>query len=245
MWSLYFFLKHLLLTAENPYVQLALRKNICKTKVAAHAVTPVWNEAFNLYPYLCSFFFLILSPSSSFIPERKDANLFLDVYDWQVNQKGRNDVFLGEVKFDVVSHINEAKKKKGSQILKTENWWPLCPVPTLHKTGEKITGAVKVALTLYPPHSVSKSLSLEELRMKEPVTGVFMVSDPDDAEVDIIFVHGFVFDHKHTWVDSKGGVFWPSAWLASDLPSARIMTVKYDAQTGSATSVDCGSTIFV
>ncbi|KAJ4018867.1 hypothetical protein NW761_014936 [Fusarium oxysporum] len=57
--------------------------------------------------------------------------------------------------------------------------------------------------------------------------GLQQLSSPEDADVDIVFVHGLFGNRVSTW--SKNGVLWPKQLLSEDLPKARIFTFGYDA----------------
>ncbi|KAF4535003.1 SesB-related regulatory protein [Lasiodiplodia theobromae] len=64
-----------------------------------------------------------------------------------------------------------------------------------------------------------------------------VLSDPADATVDIVFVHGPGGDKEGTWtwispersIQQPERVFWPRDLLPKDLPHARIISFGYDA----------------
>ncbi|KAF2177823.1 hypothetical protein K469DRAFT_696337 [Zopfia rhizophila CBS 207.26] len=67
-----------------------------------------------------------------------------------------------------------------------------------------------------------------ELYATDGPTGIKVVTDPSDAVVDIVFVHGLTGNREKTWTH-RNGTFWPRALLSEDLLRARIMTFGYDA----------------
>ncbi|CAI6099554.1 unnamed protein product [Clonostachys chloroleuca] len=62
----------------------------------------------------------------------------------------------------------------------------------------------------------------------ESAYGLGEISSPDNATVDIVFVHGLFGNRRSTWTSSSGN-FWPKELLAKDYPQARIFTFGYDA----------------
>ncbi|KAJ5610607.1 hypothetical protein N7510_007326 [Penicillium lagena] len=57
--------------------------------------------------------------------------------------------------------------------------------------------------------------------------GLSIWSSPDQAESDIVFVHGLRGHREQTW--TKDGVLWPRDLLAPDLKKCRIMSFGYDS----------------
>ncbi|KAI1666519.1 hypothetical protein Ptr902_02766 [Pyrenophora tritici-repentis] len=55
------------------------------------------------------------------------------------------------------------------------------------------------------------------------------LSNPEDALVDVVFVHGLNGHRVNTWT-GQYDVFWPKDLLSKDLPSARIFTWGYDSK---------------
>ena len=82
--------------------------------------------------------------------------------------------------------------------------------------------------------------------------GVYKLSEPGGPlKVEIVFIHGLqLFDYRDaywkTWIagktDKDGKEFcWPIAWLAGDVPGARIWSLSYDStalRTGTTGNVD-------
>lgn len=58
---------------------------------------------------------------------------------------------------------------------------------------------------------------------------LFEPSDPANAVVDIVFVHGLRGDSHSTWSHNKSQVQWPTKLLRGDIPDARILAFGYDA----------------
>ncbi|KAJ9656084.1 hypothetical protein H2201_008656 [Coniosporium apollinis] len=70
---------------------------------------------------------------------------------------------------------------------------------------------------------------MEELYSTEGDYGLRTLSEPDEAVVDIVFVHGLTGNRETTWTHKESKTFWPQTLLAHDLPNARILTFGYDA----------------
>ncbi|KAE9372424.1 hypothetical protein N431DRAFT_408655 [Stipitochalara longipes BDJ] len=75
---------------------------------------------------------------------------------------------------------------------------------------------------------VNRSVSIDSFETVVPtLLGPDKISDPDNAELDVWFVHGLTGNRKKTWTH-ENGVFWPEL-LAKDYPKARVITYGYDA----------------
>jgi hypothetical protein len=59
--------------------------------------------------------------------------------------------------------------------------------------------------------------------------GIEVLSDPQHAIVDIVFVHGLTGDRRRTWTHPDTLTFWPKDLLSTHVPKARILTFGYDA----------------
>ncbi|KAK3379401.1 hypothetical protein B0T24DRAFT_154684 [Lasiosphaeria ovina] len=59
--------------------------------------------------------------------------------------------------------------------------------------------------------------------------GIKLLHRPENAAVDIVFVHGLTGDREKTWTARDATEPWPKALLPSELPTARILTFGYDA----------------
>ncbi|KAF5577876.1 ribonuclease p mrp [Fusarium pseudocircinatum] len=57
--------------------------------------------------------------------------------------------------------------------------------------------------------------------------GLLKVYDGEDAQADIVFLHGLRGDREETW--TKNGVLWPKDLLPDDVPASRIFLFGYDA----------------
>ncbi|KAF5003679.1 hypothetical protein FDECE_9789 [Fusarium decemcellulare] len=87
----------------------------------------------------------------------------------------------------------------------------------------------------------SKEISLEPRNESAPVTipppqdsfpdGVKVWYSPDDATVDICFVHGLSGNRDKSWRGEGLSTPWPVAFLPSKNPKARLLTYGYDAYT--------------
>ncbi|KAK2730723.1 hypothetical protein FQN57_004185, partial [Myotisia sp. PD_48] len=61
----------------------------------------------------------------------------------------------------------------------------------------------------------------------------YQPSVPDEAIVDIVFVHGLTGNAHTTWYHEKSGLHWPSELLKKDVSNSRIFTFGYDADVAS------------
>ncbi|KAI0803792.1 hypothetical protein GGR55DRAFT_691409 [Xylaria sp. FL0064] len=71
-----------------------------------------------------------------------------------------------------------------------------------------------------------------------PELGLHIIHQPDDAFVDIIFVHGLGGHSRRTWSKNHDpSLFWPQLWLPFEpgVGNARIFTFGYDAAWRGAT----------
>lgn len=60
------------------------------------------------------------------------------------------------------------------------------------------------------------------------MTEVYEVACPEDAALDVVFLHGLDGDARMSWTAGAPELFWPQ-WLGEDVPRAAIWTVGYDA----------------
>ncbi|OQD71730.1 hypothetical protein PENPOL_c001G08493 [Penicillium polonicum] len=70
----------------------------------------------------------------------------------------------------------------------------------------------------------------------EGAIGMKVLSDPSNADLDIVFVHGLTGNREKTWTH-ENGTLWPRDLLSKDLSTARIMTFGYDVDIFSFTSI--------
>ncbi|KGO38488.1 hypothetical protein PEX1_014980 [Penicillium expansum] len=75
-----------------------------------------------------------------------------------------------------------------------------------------------------------------DLYPTEGAIGMKVLSDPSNADLDIIFVHGLTGNREKTWTH-ENGTLWPRDLLSKDLSTARIMTFGYDVDIFSFTSI--------
>jgi hypothetical protein len=57
---------------------------------------------------------------------------------------------------------------------------------------------------------------------------VFEVSNPPDAVLDVVFLHGLDGDARRTWSSEDPASFWP-LWLAEEVAGAAVWTIGYSA----------------
>ncbi|KAI9695703.1 MAG: hypothetical protein M1820_008466 [Bogoriella megaspora] len=55
---------------------------------------------------------------------------------------------------------------------------------------------------------------------------------PDDAVLDVVFVHGLAGNAYDTWYDKKSETHWPTDFVKNDLPAARLIAYGYRADVG-------------
>ncbi|UKZ79212.1 hypothetical protein TrVFT333_006962 [Trichoderma virens FT-333] len=60
-------------------------------------------------------------------------------------------------------------------------------------------------------------------------SGIKLLHEPENAIIDIVFVHGLMGDREMTWTAHDTSEPWPKALLPSELPAARVLTFGYDA----------------
>ncbi|KXG54529.1 uncharacterized protein PGRI_076730 [Penicillium griseofulvum] len=77
----------------------------------------------------------------------------------------------------------------------------------------------------------------------EGAIGMKVLSDPPNADLDIIFVHGLTGNREKTWTH-ENGTLWPQDLLAKDLPKARIMTFGYDIDIFNFTSMNFSDRLY-
>ncbi|KAJ5758266.1 uncharacterized protein N7511_006960 [Penicillium nucicola] len=70
-----------------------------------------------------------------------------------------------------------------------------------------------------------------------------ILSDPPNAELDIIFVHGLTGNREKTWTHKKG-VFWPQDLLAKDFPTVRIMTFGYEVDIATLFTIASSNRVY-
>lgn len=108
------------------------------------------------------------------------------------------------------------------------------------KKGNKASGLVEPSAI---EESVQEESWKEELSL-EPVPviqegdnyGLITLYEPDepnDANVDIVFIHGLIGNSFTTWLHKDSRVHWPSQLLKNDVPQARILNFGYDASVAS------------
>ncbi|KAJ5502878.1 hypothetical protein N7463_005752 [Penicillium fimorum] len=77
----------------------------------------------------------------------------------------------------------------------------------------------------------------------EGAIGMEVLSDPSNADLDIVFVHGLTDNREKTWTH-ENGTLWPRDLLAKDLSKARIMTFGYDINIFNFTSITFSDRIY-
>jgi len=90
---------------------------------------------------------------------------------------------------------------------------------------EEIISEISAAQQDIPDTPISKD---------SPNMEVSVWYEPEEAKVDIVFVHGYSGRADGTW--RSQGILWPREWLAKDFPQARILSVDYRALSGDYSS---------
>ncbi|ERF75017.1 hypothetical protein EPUS_08062 [Endocarpon pusillum Z07020] len=92
-------------------------------------------------------------------------------------------------------------------------------------------GKSKVLATSGPPSSHTSLRSPTPQRQADEVfpDGVKVLVEPQDASVDICFVHGLTGNRLTTWTADGQGDPWLKTLLPEKVPHARILTYGYDA----------------
>ncbi|KAI0506067.1 hypothetical protein F5B22DRAFT_651114 [Xylaria bambusicola] len=73
------------------------------------------------------------------------------------------------------------------------------------------------------------SSSVQRLFPDNNIYGLRDVHVPEDAIVDIVFLHGLNGRADKTFVHGRSGTYWPADLLPNDIPNARILSFGYDA----------------
>lgn len=81
-------------------------------------------------------------------------------------------------------------------------------------------------LSLTPVPVISEGANYGLITLYEP-------DEPNDALVDIVFIHGLGGNSFTTWLHKDSRVHWPSQLLKNDVPQARILIFGYDASVTS------------
>ncbi|KAK5626419.1 hypothetical protein RRF57_002134 [Xylaria bambusicola] len=74
------------------------------------------------------------------------------------------------------------------------------------------------------------SASVQRLFPENKIYGLRDVYVPEDAIVDVVFLHGLNGRADKTFLHERSGTYWPADLLPSDLPNARILSYGYDAR---------------
>jgi hypothetical protein len=78
-----------------------------------------------------------------------------------------------------------------------------------------------------PPIDAKEQQDLADL-LRDGAYGLTVISDPKEAIMDIVLVHGLMGDAYRTWLHEGEGVYWPRDLLCSDFKDARIMVFGYE-----------------
>ncbi|KAJ3568959.1 hypothetical protein NPX13_g6245 [Xylaria arbuscula] len=80
------------------------------------------------------------------------------------------------------------------------------------------------------PRGRNPARSVSRLFPEGKIYGLREVHVPEDATVDIVFLHGLNGRADTTFLHESSGTYWPVDLLPKDVPNARVSTFGYDAQ---------------
>ncbi|KAJ5759453.1 hypothetical protein N7520_006609 [Penicillium odoratum] len=103
----------------------------------------------------------------------------------------------------------------------------------LHELQTLALPSTPLSLSINPraqpiPPIDSKEQPDPENLLKDGAYGLTVISDPEEAIMDIVLVHGLMGDAYRTWLHEGRGVYWPRDLLCSDFKDARIMVFGYE-----------------
>ncbi|KAI1167164.1 Alpha/Beta hydrolase protein [Nemania serpens] len=81
--------------------------------------------------------------------------------------------------------------------------------------------------SIWRAEHIEQSVANPSNRSKMSEYGLEELCPREEAEIDVVFVHGLFGNRRTTWTEH--GVLWPLKLLPGDLPKARILTFGYDA----------------
>ncbi|KAI3317143.1 hypothetical protein HD806DRAFT_395882 [Xylariaceae sp. AK1471] len=100
---------------------------------------------------------------------------------------------------------------------------------TTQGASDSDNNTASTSASLIPNSPVVPSTSIQKLFPANKIYGLRDVYVPDDAVVDIVFLHGLNGRADTTFFHEGSGTFWPVDLLSKDVPNARILTYGYDA----------------
>lgn len=132
----------------------------------------------------------------------------------------------------------EAQKSCGSPSPLQTNVTTDCPQATLQpstvetassNTIQRASGS-HTAPNQDPSAATTCQSNLRERLFPNGETyGLWVLHEPSEPLVDIIFVHGLTGNSYNTWLEAGSEIYWPLHLLSKDVPDARILAFGYDA----------------